>query len=255
MGTESSFKGIEQDVIMENHLSLIKSDFQQTEKRTLPRFPYSYLTFKAENGIERAFAVKNISFSGMQLGLKDGGHPYRVGEEIKGELHWKGVKLAIVAEVKWVHGQRLGIEYKQDKGLETEIKEFLSVKNIIQGMRALHKNQIDFEIPADLHFWLQADGPFEVFVWCHNDGEISRFQFIMMDSFVEYHDGKGLKSGRVVMNRDLDTPLVTEEQFIFEMDEMLDGGRLDFARSIVTQIPDSFLPTHILKFLHLKLSV
>ena len=45
------------------------------------------------------------------------------------------------------------------------------------------------------------------------------------------------------------------KQFIFEMDEMLDGDRLDFARSIVTQIPDSFLPTHILKFLHLKLSV
>jgi hypothetical protein len=240
---------------MENHLSLIKTDFQEIEKRVFPRFPFSYLTFKAQNGSDHVFAVKDISYTGMQLSLIDGGHPFKKSQKVKGELHWRGASLSLDAQVKWVHGQRLGVEFSSSESFEKDIKGFLSTENIIKGMRALHQTPMDLELPGDLHYWLQADGPVEVFVWCHKDGEISRFQLIMMESFVEYQDGKGLKSGRVLTKRDLDTPLVTEDEFIFEMDERLDDERLDFAREIVSHIPSNFLPQSVFDFLRLKLSI
>lgn len=240
---------------MENHLSLIKTGFQDIEKRVFPRFPFNYLTFKAKNGSERVFAVKDISYTGMQLSLKDGGHPYKNGQELSGELHWRGSQLSLSAQVKWVHGQRLGLEFSNSASFEGQIKDFLSIENIIKGMRALHKLPMDLELPGDLHYWLQADGPVEVFIWCHKDGEISRFQLIMMDCFVEYQDGKGLKSGRVLTKRDLDTPLVQEDEFVFEMDERLDDERLSFSRDIVSHIPKDFLPESVFDFLRLKLGM
>jgi hypothetical protein len=240
---------------MENHLSLIKTGYQDIEKRVFPRFPFSYLTFKAEKGATSVFAVKDISFTGMQLSLMDGGHPYKIGESVQGELHWRGSKLELDAKVMWVHGKRLGLQFSEKEAFQEQIKNFLSTENIIKGMRALHASSMDLEMPSDLHFWLQADGPVEVFVWCHNDGEISRFQLIMMDSFVEYLDGRGLKSGRVLTKRDLDTPLVQEDEFVFEMDETLDEGRLSFAQEIVRGIPEHFLNRDVFDFLRLKLRI
>jgi len=240
---------------MENHLSLIKTGYQEIEKRVFPRFPFNYLTFKAQNGQERVFAVKDISFTGMQLSLKDGGHPYKVGQSIVGELHWRGSVLSLDAEVKWVHGQRLGLKFQDGEEFVGEIKDFLSIENIVKGMRALHNSAMDLDLPSDLRYWLQADGPVEVFVWCHNDGEISRFQLVMMESFVEYQDGKGLKSGRVLTKRDLDTPLVQEDEFVFEMDETIDEERLSFAKSIIKEIPGEYLPSDVFDFLRLKLRI
>ncbi len=240
---------------MENHLSLINTGYKDIEKRVFPRFPFSYLTFKAQNGMERVFAVKDISYTGMQLSLKDGGHPYKSGQEVDGVLHWRGASLELSAEVKWVHGPRLGVEFNAGKHFENQIKEFLSFDNIIRGMRALHKTQMELDLPSDLSYWLQADGPVEVFVWCHKDGEISRFQMIMMESFVEYQDGKGLKSGRVLTKRDLDTPLVQEDEFVFEMDERICDERLAFAREITKRIPSDYLPVQVTDFLRLKLGL
>lgn len=239
---------------MENHLSLIKTGYQDIEKRVLPRFPFNYLTFKTEHDKPQVFAVKDISFSGMQLALKDGGHPHKNGEKIKGRLHWKGAQLELEAQVKWVHGQRLGVEFQAETGFEDEIKSFLSINNIIKSMRPLHRSALDLDLPANLKYWLQADGPVEVFIW-YGHSDISRFQLIMMDSFVEYQDGKGLKSGKVVTKRDLDTPLVKEDEFVFEMDERLNDDRLDFAKNIVAHIPEEFLPEDVLDFLRLKLRI
>lgn len=240
---------------MENHLSLIKTGYQDIEKRVFPRFPFNYLTFKAKNGMERVFAVKDISFTGMQLSLKDGGHPYKIGENVAGELHWRGAVLNLEAQVKWVHGQRLGVAFGGGEAFDKDIKSFLSIDNIIRGMRALHQSPMNLDLPSDLEYWLQADGPVEIFIWTHNDHEISRFQLVMMDSFVEYQDGKGLKSGRVLTKRDLDTPLVQEDEFVFEMDETLDEERLSFAQQIVLKIPPGFLPEDVQAFLRLKLRI
>ena len=240
---------------MENHLSLIKTGYQDIEKRILPRFPFNYLIFKSNKADSRVFAVKDISYSGMQLSLKDGGHSFKIGEKITGELHWKGATLGLEADVKWVHGQRLGVAFSADDSFDDNIKNFLSISNIIKSMRPLHQSSMDLEMPTGLRYWLQADGPVEIFVWCHAHSDISRFQLIMMDSFVEYQDGKGLKSGRVVTKRDLDTPLVKEDEFVFEMDERLDDNRLGFARDIVTHLPSEFLPDNVLDFLKLKLGL
>jgi hypothetical protein len=240
---------------MENHLSLIKTGYQDIEKRVFPRFPFNYLTFKAQNGVERVFAVKDISYTGMQLSLKDGGHPYKIGETVRGELHWRGAVLDLESQVKWVHGQRLGVEFDGGEAFEESIKSFLSIDNIIRGMRALHQSPMNLELPSDLEYWLQADGPVEIFIWTHNDHEISRFQLVMMDSFVEYQDGKGLKSGRVLTKRDLDTPLVQEDEFVFEMDETIDQERLAFAQQIVLKVPSTFLPEEVFSFLRLKLRI
>ncbi|MAF76745.1 MAG: hypothetical protein CME63_17005 [Halobacteriovoraceae bacterium] len=240
---------------MENHLSLIKTGYQDIEKRILPRFPFNYLIFKSSCNEPHVFAVKDISYSGMQLSLKDGGHSFKIGEAISGELHWKGAILSLDADVKWVHGQRLGVEFKVDPSFDDQIKNFLSISNIIKSMRPLHRSPMELDIPTDLKYWLQADGPVEIFVWCHAHSEISRFQLIMMDSFVEYQDGKGLKSGKVVTKRDLDTPLVTEDEFVFEMDERLDDDRLKFARDIVSHLPQEYLPESVFDFLKLKLGL
>jgi len=240
---------------MENHLSLIKTGHQDIEKRILPRFPFNYLIFKSSEDGGRVFGVKDISYSGMQLGLKDGRHSYKIGEEVSGELHWKGSHLPIKAQVKWIHGQRLGVKFSGDQDFDNHIKNFLSTSNIIKSMRPLHQSGMELDLPMGLRYWLQADGPVEIFIWCRGHSDISRFQLIMMDSFVEYQDGKGLKSGHLVTTRDLDTPLVTEDEFVFEMDEILSDERLKFAREIVTHLPKEFLPELTLSFLKLKLGI
>jgi hypothetical protein len=188
---------------MQGHLSLIKTGTQDLEKRVFPRFPFSYLLFKVSNGDKHAFEVKDISYSGMQLCLKDGGHPYKSGEVISGSLHWRGKLLQVEGPVQWVKGQRLGVAFNESKDFDDEIKNFLSVKNIVASMKALHNADMELEMPGDLKFWLQADGPVEIFVWQHSGGNIAKFQMIMMDSFVEYQDGKGLRSGRILTKRDV----------------------------------------------------
>ncbi len=240
---------------MERHLNLIKTDYQETEKRIFPRFPFTYLTFKSKDTESRVFEVKDISFSGMQLSLKDGGHDYIPGTEIDGTLHWKGAKLKALGNVKWVSGQELGVAFILSSVFEKEVKNFLSVENIVAGMRPIHNSGLDIEMPANLKYWLRADGPVEVFIWQHTDGEISRFQIILMDNFLEWEDGKGLKTGEVAEKRDLDTPLVKEDEFTFRFTGELDESILEFARSVVAKLPENYLPDTAKNFLETKLGL
>lgn len=239
---------------MENHLNLIKSDVKELEKRIFPRFPFTYLTFKGQNGENKVYEVKDISFTGMQLCLKNGGHSYSAGNDIEGTLHWKGASLDTVGIVQWVSGQRVGVSFKTENNFNEEVKNFLSIDNIIAGMRPLHQSEMGVELPSKLKYWLQADGPVEVFVWRHNDGEVSGFHVILMDSFVEWEDGKGIKTGRVLTKRDLETPLVQEDEFVFQMDEQADSSKLDFAKSVVDNVPTGFLPSEAHDFLRMKLA-
>ncbi len=237
---------------MERHLNLIKTDFKETEKRVFPRFPFSYLTFKINND-EKTFEVKDISYSGMQLSLKDGGHEYKVGEEVEGMVHWRSATLKTTGKVQWVSGQRLGIEFDSESSFEEEMKKFLSIDNIVAGMRPVHQTGLDLEIPANLKYWLRADGPVEVFVWCHKDCEHSRFQILLLENFVEWEDGKGIKTGKVVTKRDLDTPLISEDEFIFQIDEGVDMEKIKFALSIIDALPDGYLPKETRDFLKVKM--
>ena len=164
---------------MERHLNLIKNEELELEKRVFPRFPFSYLTFKAQQS-DLTFQVVDISFTGLQLSLKDGGHKYVPGQNCCGQVHWKGRHLNIDAQVKWVNGARLGLAFNHCAQFDKEIRNFLSVDQFVQSMRPLHRLAIDMDLPAHLKYWLQADGPIEIFVWRHQDGETSRFQMILL---------------------------------------------------------------------------
>ncbi len=240
---------------MENRLSLIKTDYKETEKRIFPRFPFSYLTFKGEQSGSKTFEVKDISFTGMQLSLRDGGHEYTNGQEIEGDLHWKSAQLKVKGQVQWVKGARLGVHFNEDKNMSQEIRQFLSIDNIMKSMKALHLSTLDVELPQNLDAWLQADGPVEVFIWNHSDSEVAQFQIIMLDSFVEYEDGKGLRSGSVMTKRDLDTPLVKEDEFVFQIDDSLDNEKLNFAQEIINAVPEHFLTDAARTFLKMKLRI
>jgi len=238
---------------MESHLNLIKTDFKEVEKRVLPRFPFSYLTFKGKKEAKKVFEVKDISFSGMQLCLKDGGHIYVPGNEVLGKLHWHGVEVNITGRVQWVNGQRLGVEFLEEDANYSNLKDFLSYESLSQKLKPLHKVEMDLELPNNLKYWLRADGPVEIFIWNHNDGESSRFQIILMEQFVEWEDGKGLVTGRVLTKRDVETPLVASDEFVFQMDQKPDRQRLDNAKRFVSYIREDLISKNAKEFLLVKL--
>ena len=240
---------------MEQHLNLIKTDYKEVEKRVFPRFPYNFLTFKDNaSESEHVYEVRDISYTGMQLSLKDGGHNYRVGSKIGGEIHWRKAKLETFGIIKWVKDQRVGVAFEEkNENFSQEIQNFLGIDNILAGMRPVHLSPLTLELPANLKYWLRADGPFELFIWRHKDGEISRFQVIIMENFVEWEDCRGVKTGRVLKKRDLDTPLICEDECLFQMDDWTCQDKLGFASKIVGNIPSHFIPVDAIDFLKLKL--
>jgi hypothetical protein len=191
----------------------------------------------------------------MQLSLKNGGHTYGVNENIKGQVHWRGKSLDVEAEVKWSQGQRLGIAFEDSLDFEKAVRGFLAIDQVAKSMRPLHDMQMDLELPSNLKYWLQSDGPVEVFIWRHQDGEASRIHLILLDQFVEWEDGQGLKTGRIITKRDMDTPLFNEDEFIFALDEQVDAQKLDFAKDLVAHLNERHLPIEALDFLKLKLGL
>ena len=205
---------------MDNHLILIKNDDYKVEKRILPRFPFSYLTFKgSKRGLDHVFEVVDISFTGMQIALKAGNHTYAIDEEIEGIIHWRKVYLKVKGTVKWLKEEHLGVGFSKTKGLKKSVQDFLSVDNIVASMWPVHETEWGLGLPCNLKYWLRADCPVEIFVWQHKDGELSRFQMVMIDSFVEWEDGKGVRTGAILGHRNLETPLSWEDEFTLKMDE------------------------------------
>ena len=208
-------------------LSLLRGGQRKREKRIFPRFPFCFLTFKVGGQV---FEVKDISFSGMQLSLKDGDCSHKPGSTIGGSLRWYGESLDIAGRVKWTRGQRLGVHFTPPSDFALRWDQFFSLEKIAGRMRPLHKNELSVEFPGNLRCWLRSDGPVEIFVWCHKDGEISSFQFLFMETFLEWEDGKGLVGGRILTRRDLETPLVQEDEFVFQEDSELDSQHITRAR-------------------------
>ncbi len=241
---------------MDCHLNLIKTEYKEIEKRIFPRFPFTYLTFKGSDKKERSvFEVKDISFSGMQLCLKNGGHSYVAGHELSGDIRWKGANIGISGTIKWVKGTRLGVLFSESIDLERKLKKFLSVENIIAGMRPVHDSDLGLDLPANLKYWLRADGPVELFVWQHIDGELSKFQFILLNNFLEWKDGVGLRSGRVISKEDFETPLSFEDEFVFEFEDQVNGDAVGMALGVIDKVPESFLNKDVIHFLRTKIDL
>ncbi len=239
---------------MERNFNLIKNEFGHHEKRVLPRFPFCYLTFKATSGDgSRAFEVKDISHTGMQLALRDGKHNFISGTELEGILHWHGDRLVVKGSVKWVTPLRLGLEFTHSENSLTAISAFLSTEKIASSLRAIHDTDMEIEVPNSLKYWLRADGPMEFFIWQHDDGEISNFQVLLMEKFVEWKDGVGLRTGRVISKRDVDTPLVTEDEFVFQINQDIGQEEIDFALEVIDKMNVELLSSEIIDFIKMKL--
>lgn len=238
---------------MTTHLNLVESDFEALEKRVLPRFPFCYLTFKCAQSPDRAFEVKDISHSGMQLSLKDGSHGIKKDEKINGKLHWNGQELEVNGKVAWDTEMRLGIEFANSQSAREAVDGFLKVETLSGHLKPVHLVDYGVEMPARLKYWLRADGPVELFVWQHNDGELAKFQILIMENFVEWEDLKGIKTARVISKRDIDTPLINEDEIVFKIDPVLDDKKILKAGELIKGIAESSLSKSAADFIKMKL--
>lgn len=240
---------------MTRHLNLVESDFEKMEKRILPRFPFCYLTFKESVDNQNVYEVKDISKTGMQLCLKNGEHKYSDNVDIGGNLSWLGNNLDIQGSIKWINENRLGVEFINAKNHKDNIEDFLKLDNFIKALKPIHLVEYGTALPRDLHYWLRSDGPVELFVWVHSDGEHSKFQFLVMEHFIEWTDGEGLKTGRVISKRSVDTPLVDNDEFVFKIDNHIDDEKIELARALCKDLDSSKIPVETINFLKLKLGI
>ncbi|MFP5384730.1 MAG: PilZ domain-containing protein [Bacteriovoracia bacterium] len=238
---------------MERRFNLIKSDFEKHEKRILPRFPFCYLTFKSDD-TSRVYEIKDISHTGMQISLKEDNHNFKEDHVLKGHIHWLGKNLDISGVVKWHTQNRLGIEFAKKREVLEKVQNFLQIEEIVKRLKPLHKVDDGLEIPARLKYWLRSDGPVEVFVWQHNDGEMAKCQVLFLETFVEWEDGHGLKTGRILSKRNVDSPLLTEDEWVFQIDLDVDAEKLDRVKGLIQHIPDDLLPSEVKTFLVRQLS-
>jgi len=237
---------------MERRFNLIKSDFEKHETRVLPRFPFSYLTFKPDDN-SRVYEIKDISPTGMQLALKEEQN-FRADHILRGDIHWLGKNLAITGTVKWQTQNRVGVEFIKKKEILEGVINFLDIKEVVKRLKPLHKLDDGLEIPARLKYWLNADGPVEIFVWNHADGEIAKFQILFLTTFFEWEDGAGSKTGRILSKRNVDSPLVSEDEWVFQIDNDLDTEKLECVKNLIFHISDELLPGELKTFIVRQLS-
>lgn len=233
---------------MERRFNLIKSDFEKHEKRVLPRFPFCYLTFKSDD-TSRVYEIKDISHSGMQLSLKEVEHQFQQDHVLKGHIHWLGKNLDIAGTVKWHTANRIGIEFIKKRDVLEKIQNFLQMEEMVKRLKPLHRVSEGLEIPAKLKYWLRADGPVELFVWQHGDGEVAKFQALFLETFVEWEDGADLKTGRILSKRNVDSPLVTEDEWVFQIDQNVDADKLHKIKDLINCISTDLLPVETRDFL------
>lgn len=242
---------------MERHLSLIKTDYQELEKRVFPRFPFGFMIFRedgtSDGNPKIVFEVKDISLSGMQLSYRDGIHNYTQGVNIIGNLQWRGASVSVKGKVQWVREGCIGLSFDSSISFEEKMRSFLSFDNIVSHIKPLHKNELSMDLPNNLKYWLKADGVLEIFVWEHTSSGISRFQILMMEHFIEWEEGVGIRTGRIMTQRDLDTPLSLEDEFVFHIDEGAVQDKIDMALGVVRKINPDHLPESARDFLVYKL--
>lgn len=238
---------------MERHLSLIKTDYQEIEKRVFPRFPFGLMIFKDSNDQSPVFEVKDISLTGMQFAFRDGESTYNKGDSISGRLQWRNASIDVKGKIEWTRGQNYGLSFDSSISFEEKMRTFLSYENIVSHIKALHKTEMVIERPNDLKYWLKSDGVLEIFVWELKTTGISRFQILVMEHFIEWIEGSGIRTGKIVTQRDLETPLAQEDEFVFQIDESMSESKVEIALGIVRKISEDKLPLEAKEFLIYKL--
>jgi len=238
---------------MERKFNLIKSDFEKHEKRVLPRFPFCYLTFKTAQQAH-AFEIKDISYTGMQLYCRDQEMSYKEGGAIQGMIHWLGHNLSVQGSIKWINGQRLGVEFHKRHEQLTAISDFLKLDKMVKHLKPLHKMSSDLELPPRLKYWLRSDGPVEIFVWQHAGSEIAKFQILCFENFIEWEEGKGTNTGRIISKRNVDSPLINEDEWVFKLDLELDETKMNRGVELLNLLHEDLLPSEAHSFMMRQLS-
>jgi hypothetical protein len=242
---------------MERHLSLIKTDYQELEKRVFPRFPFGFMVFKTDSDNSRShglvFEVKDISLTGMQISIKDGEHKYNQADVVSGTLQWRGSTVALKGKVQWVRQSSIGLSFESSISFEEKMRSFLSYDHVVSHIKSLHATHLNLELPNNLKYWLKSDGVLEIFVWEHSLSGISRFQILFMEHFIEWEEGLGIRTGKIMTQRDLDTPLSLEDEFVFQIDEGMKQDKVELALGVVRKIPEDVLPLEAREFLVYKL--
>lgn len=239
---------------VERRFNLIKTDFEQQEKRTLPRFPFCYLTFKSEEG-GKVFEIKDISYTGMQLAFKESSPELGEGENIQGEVHWLGRQMKISGKVQWKTGGRVGVEFIKRQEMAEKIKIFLDTKELASKLKPLHQNRFGLEIPAKLKYWLCSDGPVSLFMWQHSDGELAHVEILLLENFIEWKDGVGVRTGRILSKRNVDTPLLNEDEMVFRLDQVIDEEKVARVTALIKMLNGDLIPLEAQEFLLRKLTL
>ena len=225
----------------------MNDDGSEEEKRTFPRFPLSSMTFRPHN-LEVIFQVDNIFPSGMYIQLKDGSHGLRQGDAVHGPIHWQGDEVQVKAQVIWAKDNQVGLAFDGSQKMD----HFFSAKNIARGVKALHLPPFDEERPPHLKCWLKAASVLEVFVWSHGDGEYQKVQILFVDNFIEWQDGKGLQTGKLLGHRDRDTPLFDQEELTIRMDCPPDWDKISPICRILGELPEDKLQQSTKEFILMK---
>ncbi len=236
-------------------LALLKNqtEFEEVEKRVFPRFPVGSLILKTED--QQLWQVKDISYTGLQMAHHQA-CPYGHGETVKADLSWNGEHCAISGTVQWSSAHRAGIVFSDES--QQKIRHFLKLEKIAKNLKSLAKDdfvQEMVQIPSHLAYWLATDGPVEVFVWRHPRGHgYSKFQCLILDTIVEWRDGLGLRTGKIVNKRDVETPLHSEDEIFFSFDQEVNSHRYQLAQSLIQAIPEQYQANREYEFLASKFS-
>lgn len=238
---------------MTERFNLIKTEGNLPEKRVLPRYPFSFMTFKSSSQNNHAFEVADISEGGMRLQLKDGSHQYRPGDDASGELHWRKHKLSVIGKVAWTGAQSLGIEFNEQMAIN--VRDMLQIENVLSSLKPIHATGVDLNIPTNLKYWLRTDGPVEIFFWVHSDGEFQRVQYCLFDKYLEWEDGQGLRTGQIVGRKNIESPLNQEDEFTIVFDEGVQGTTVELVGRISEKLPQGLLPQEAVQFILRKTSL
>jgi hypothetical protein len=233
---------------------LIVSTGPEYDKRSLPRLPLKLVTFRPDG--RRAMAVNNISHKGMQLAVL-GESLLKIGQKISGELHWRHKRLRLTALVRWERESALGLEFILDSSSKLQLDHILGPSFMVQGLRHIHSDaHQDWNVgqwPQGLDIWLKGDGPVQLLVWRSSD-MITRFQCLILDHFIEWNEGEGLRTGTILWQEGLSVGMNEHEDIHFKLHAQgVDQEALSVARQMLEMIRPELLNDEMRSFLRIKL--
>ena len=95
------------------------------------------MVFKSQDIADHIFEVRDISYTGMQICLKNGEIKAKVFDELNGELHWNGKTIETKGEVAGREKRELAIIWEFDLTFQMEwlqgMEEFLSITKLLSA--------------------------------------------------------------------------------------------------------------------------